>query len=258
MLVLAVALPASAQTTPPDAVQLANGGMLRGTIVENLPGDHVTIQLSTGELRTFPSADVQFAGPAASMPAQVVVPPAPRSAPVALAAPMYGPAVPTVRVHVEADSPDLTLQQVTGTSSAIVSTGRSFATVMIDSFAPLCTAPCDIDLPAHAYILGVSQGQAGARRADHNLLTIDHDMSLALEYESREGARIAGWVTFLVGALAGAGLMLVGITSNNGDDFITWLIAGAVVLSVSEIVGLALAFLNDHADIRQLDGTVRF
>lgn len=272
-LFLTAAVPAVAQTLPPDVVQLANGGMLRGTIVENLPGDHVTIQLTTGEIRTFPSAQVQFAGPAASAPSaapQEVVPPAPSAA---LATPLTRPIIaqpgpipsygavaqpfPTVRLHVEATSPDLTLQQVTGTGTAIVSTGRSFSTIMVDSFAPLCTAPCDIDLPVRAYVLGVSQGQGAARRGDHNLFTLDHDMSLQLEYESREAARIVGWLTFIAGAIAGAGIMLGGILGNT-SDFVTWLIAGSVVLVVSEIVGLALAFLNDHADIRQIDGTVRF
>jgi hypothetical protein len=272
-LLLATAFPASAQPSlPPDVVQLANGGMLRGTIVENLPGDHVTIQLATGDVRTFPSAEVQFAGPAASAPgaAQELVPPAPSGAltvpsrgPILAQPgpiPPYGmapmPSVPSVRIHVDATSPDLTLQQVTGTGTAIVSTGRSFSTVMVDSFAPLCTAPCDILLPAHTYVLGVSQGQGAARRGDHNLFTLDHDLSLEIEYESREGARIAGWITFIVGALAGAGIMLGGIVSSS--DFVTYLVAGSVVLGVAEIIGLSLAFLNDHADIQQIDGTVRF
>lgn len=266
---LGVAASAAAQSLPPDVVRLTNGGMLRGTIVENLPGDHLTIQLATGETRTFPSAEVASAGPAE--PSQEIVPPAPSAS---LAAPTrqpilaqpgpipaYGPPPPmmgpTVRVHVEGTSPDLTLQQVTGTGTAIVSTGRSFATVLVDNFAPLCTAPCDIELPARTYVLGVSRGQGGARRGDHNLFTLGSDTTLELEYESREGARIAGWLTFIVGALGGAGMMLGGILANT-DDFVTWLVAGSVVLGVSEIVGLALAFLNDHADIRQIDGTVRF
>lgn len=273
LVVLLCASSALAQSLPPDVVRLNNGGMLRGTIIENLPGDHVTIQLPTGETRTFPSSDVASAGPATPTPAptQELVPPPPsgplgppmiaQPGPVPL--PGYGiaptPPVPTVRVHVEGTSPDLTLQQVTGTGTAIVSTGRSFATVMVDNFAPLCTAPCDIDLPVRAYVLGVSQGQGAARRGDHNLFTLDADTSLELEYESREGARIAGWITFIGGALAGSGIMLGGILgSSSSDDFVTWLVAGAVVLGVCEIVGLALAFLNDHADIRRIDGTVRF
>jgi hypothetical protein len=266
VIVLAAASPVLAQTVPPDVVQLANGGMVRGTIVENLPGDHVTIQLATGELRTCPSAEVASAGPAPV--AQEVVPPAPGgSLPTPLGRPMiaqpgpvpsYGPGPngPTVHLHVEGTSSDLTLQQVTGTGTAIVSTGRSFATVMVDNFAPLCSAPCDIDLPAHTYVLGVSQGQGPARRGDHNLFTIDGNMSLELEYDSREAARIAGWVVFIGGALAGAGIMLGGILTN--EDMVPWLVAGGVTLAVAEIVGLALAFLNDHADIRRIDGTVRF
>lgn len=264
VLVLAISLPAVAQTMPPDVVRLTNGGMVRGTIVENLPGDHVTIQLTTGEMRTFPSAEVASAGAAAAE----VIPPAPSAAllttPIVAQpgrmAPYAPPGVPTVRVHVEATSPELTLQEVVGTSTGVVSTGRGFSTILIDNFAPLCSAPCDIELQPRAYVLGVSQGQGGARRADHNLFTVDSDMSLELEYESREAARIVGWIVFIGGALAGAGIMLGGILGDGGrgDGWLDWLIAGAVVLGVSEIVGLALAFLNDHADIRRIDGTVRF
>lgn len=270
ILLLSVATVARAQALPPDVVHLTNGGMLRGTIIENLPGDHVTIQLPTGETRTYPSAEVASAGPA-EVPQDIVPPPPSSGVMVPVGPPRVarpgglptygpqGPAAPTIRVHVESTSPELTLQQVTGTGTAIVSTGRSFATVMVDSFAPLCTAPCDVELPAHTYILGVSEGQGAARRGDHNLFTLDADTTLELEYESREGARIAGWIVFIGGALVGAGIMLGGILANSStDDFVTWLIAGSVVLAVSEIVGLALAFLNDHADIREIDGSVRF
>ncbi len=265
VVVLAISLPAVAQTMPPDVVRLTNGGMVRGTIVENLPGDHVTIQLATGEMRTFVSAEVASAGPAPVT--TEVIPPAPGGALVSTPivaqpgriAPYAQSGMPTVRVHVEATSPELTLQEVTGTGAAVVSTGRGFSTIMIDNFAPLCSAPCDIDLQPRTYILGVSQGQGGARRADHNLFTVDSDMSLELEYESREAARIVGWIVFIGGALVGAGVMLGGVLgATGGDGFLDWLIAGAVVLGVSEIVGLALAFLNDHADIRRIDGTVRF
>lgn len=260
VLVLAATSVAIAQPLPPDVVELTNGGMLRGTIIENLPGDHVTIQLPTGEARRFPSAEVLSAGPA-PIPSAPYAPTAPMG-PTILAQPgvSYGPqpaARPTVHVHVEATSPDLTLQMITGSATAFVGTRYGVSTIAVDQFAPLCTAPCDIDLEARAYRLGVSQGQAQAHRADHNLFTIDHDTSLELEYESREGARIAGWIVFIGGVIAGTGIMLGGIL-NDTSNYVTWIIAGTVVLGVCEIVGLALAFLNDHADIRTLDGTVRF
>ncbi len=39
------------------------------------------------------------------------------------------------------------------------------------------------------------------------------------------------------------------LTSSN--DFVVPLIAGGVIVFVAEIVGLAMVYLNDHADIRQ-------
>jgi hypothetical protein len=254
---LAVASVAHAQPLPPDVVELANGGMVRGTIIENLPGDHVTIQLPTGEMRTFASAEVRHAGPT-TVPA---APSGPVMGPPLIAQPgvAYGPpppAQPTVRVHVEASSPELTLQEITGTATAVVAMGRGYSTIAVDQFAPLCTAPCDVQVPARAYRLGVSQGQGQPRRADHNLFTLSHDTSFRLEYESREGFRIAGWIIFIAGELGGLVATLAPLFTNAGD-WTTDLIAGLVVIGVTAIVGLALAFLNDHADITE-DGAVRF
>ncbi|MFO0682683.1 MAG: hypothetical protein U0234_11555 [Sandaracinus sp.] len=260
-LALALVLCASASVVaaqaavPPDVVQLASGGMVRGTIVEAIPGDHVTIQLVTGEVRVISSPEITYAGPTGqapqAAPLQEVIP----------AAPMTPPPPPRprgVHLHVSADegAGELTLQEVVGSATAVVSTGRGFATVSVDQFAPMCTAPCDLEVSPRAYRLGISQGQGDARRADHNLFTIDHDMGLHLEYESREGARIAGWIVFIGGMLAGGGVMLGGL----GDDrnLLTWIIAGSVIFGVSEIIGFALIFLNDHADIRELGDGIRF
>jgi hypothetical protein len=225
---------------PPDVVQLANGGMVRGTIVENIPGDHVTIQIATGEVRMFSAGEVTYAGPTSAPQSIIPSPPMPPMAPPRR----------TVRVHVDAATDDLTLQRVTGTATAVVSSGRGYAQVQIDQFAPLCSAPCDLELEPGPYTLGVSLGQGGARRADHNLFTFSSDTSLSLIYESREGIRIAGWITFIVGGLTGAAIMIAPILSGS-EDFVVPLIAGGAVLIVAEIVGLALAFLNDHADIEQ-------
>jgi hypothetical protein len=223
---------------PPDVVQLANGGMVRGTILENIPGDHVSIQIATGEVRMFSAGEVTYAGPTSTPQAIIPSPPMP-------------PARRTVRVHVDATSDDLTLQRVTGTATAVVSSGNGgFAQVQIDQFAPLCSAPCDIELEPGAYTLGISLGQGSARRADHNLFTFSSDTSIALDYESREGLRIAGWVTFIVGGLTGLGVMLAPVLSGS-DDFLIPMIAGGAIVLVAEVVGLALAFLNDHADIQE-------
>src|SRR5689334_10616230 len=64
--------------TPPDLVRTKDGGMLRGTIVEKVPNDHVEIQLANGQTRTVKMSEVEYAGPAnESAPAPVPPPPPP-------------------------------------------------------------------------------------------------------------------------------------------------------------------------------------
>src|SRR3954471_22558833 len=48
----------------PDVVRLKNGGMLRGTISELVPGGDVVLITATGEERRFAMRDVDYAGPA--------------------------------------------------------------------------------------------------------------------------------------------------------------------------------------------------
>src|SRR5688500_7843319 len=48
-----------------DVVRLKNGGLVRGTIVELLPGESVTITTALGKTREFAMSEVSYAGPAA-------------------------------------------------------------------------------------------------------------------------------------------------------------------------------------------------
>ena len=65
--VLTTAALAQAQV-PPDVVRLRGGGLVRGTIIEHLPGGPVHIQLVTGEERRIEADQVEWAGPATEMP----------------------------------------------------------------------------------------------------------------------------------------------------------------------------------------------
>lgn len=131
--VLALARPSSAQTScvPPDLVTLRDGGMLRGTIAELAPNDHVTIVLVTGETRTVPAAEIAYAGPAGSAPQPASTPPI-----VAAAAspPSSAPAAPPAptrhRLLLEANERDVTFHLITTAAG----TRR---------MRPLCTAPCE-------------------------------------------------------------------------------------------------------------------
>jgi hypothetical protein len=96
--------PASSEAAVSDAVELKNGGYLRGLIIEVQPGSHLSLRLPDGEVRRIPVAEVasaerggkpvELAAVAAggTVPATAAAPPgatgqAPPAAPLAAAAP---------------------------------------------------------------------------------------------------------------------------------------------------------------------------
>ena len=98
---LLVASSANAQSM--DTVELRSGGVVRGTIVELLPGDHVTIQLPSG-IKTFPWGEisrVERAGAQAQQPTYTAPPgttPPPNE-------PLVQPGEPSTRVYIDSSSP---------------------------------------------------------------------------------------------------------------------------------------------------------
>lgn len=247
---VAVASTAAAQT-PPDLVELTNGGVLRGTVVENIPGDHVTVQLATGEVRTLSAAEVARVtlGSAAPVMAPVVVP-------VPVPAPPPG-----IELEVVGEGAEpITLQRLVGSATVAVWTGRGVGTAAIDAFEPVCTAPCTARMEPGTYALGLSMGSGTARRAGHSLWTLDHDTTLALEYESREGIRIGGWVFFAIGTalFLAATLLPLALAPDDTEGLLIGLGAGAGIYVLTLIPFFIMAFMNDHADIRELRDGVRF
>src|SRR6185369_6064889 len=63
------ATPPPAPFVPPDVVLLADGSMVRGTIVESVVNDHVILTTVDGRRLRFDAPAVRWAGPSASMPA---------------------------------------------------------------------------------------------------------------------------------------------------------------------------------------------
>lgn len=54
--------PAAPAIASKDVVRLKNGGIVRGTILESMPNHHVTIQLATGQTRTFRWTEATYVG----------------------------------------------------------------------------------------------------------------------------------------------------------------------------------------------------
>lgn len=253
--VLLATIPAFAQPAAlPDIVQLRDGSYVRGTIVERVEGQYVTIQLAGGDLRQFPFSEVTYAGAAAD---EVPQPPAQTlSAQPALTGPTQ--AVPTpqpgsVQLQVVPARADqrFTLHVLTGSATATVWTGGGVGFARVDSFAPVCTAPCSTNLPPGSYFFGVSQGDGEARRAPGGPFTVDRNMLTAeIEYESREGFRIAGWLWLGIGAVAGLTIMLIPLFGNDYDNYEVPLIVGASIAVGSSLGSLPLLLFNDAARVR--------
>lgn len=242
---LLVASAVSAQT-PPDVIELRNGGTVRGTLVENLPGDHVTIQLTTGEVRTFAASEVLRVGTGEAAA------PSPYAQPIVMA-----PVEPTIELEVRSEEEGVSLHRLTGTASVAVWTGRGVGSAAIDQFQLICTAPCRERVRPGSYTFGVSQGNGMARRAGHSMFQLQGDATLELEYESREGIRIGGWVLFGVasaGYALGATLPLLGGGTDNVLEIL--LIATGAYLAVC-IPVIVMVALNDHADVRQIADAMR-
>lgn len=70
---------APARVPAGDVVRLRNGGVLRGTIAELIPGDRVVIVTAAGDRRELPMSEVTYAGPVDGSP--TVAPPLRRRTP---------------------------------------------------------------------------------------------------------------------------------------------------------------------------------
>jgi hypothetical protein len=239
--------PVGAQSSPPDVVELRDGSFLRGTIVERIEGQYVVLQLVTGEVRRYEMATVVYAGPASARPGEVQVPPPPQTQ-LIMAAPAQPRGVPVTIVPARSDA-RLTAHRLPGTATAAVWTGRGVGTLHIDSFAPLCTAPCEGELEPGSYYFGVSENDGNAQRAGGGPYTITGPTTLEIDYDNRTGLRVAGWITWIAGILGGTLLMTIPLLGS-GNLEAGPLIGGAVVFTVGLAVGLPLAFLNDSPQVR--------
>jgi hypothetical protein len=144
----AFAIPAYAQTPPPplpaptpaptpapapnvggDVIHLKGGGILRGTIIDAIPGNQARIQLATGEIATVPWAQIErIDHSTAQAPSPTPSPATPATGSTAPAPP---PPSVMVYVHIEGGDDVQLLQDKTGNGD----------------WATVCYAPCDKQLP---------------------------------------------------------------------------------------------------------------
>lgn len=239
---LLVAPRASAQST--DRVDFVGGGFVRGTILEHIPGDHVTIQLSNGEVRTIPTGEI--AGISTELAATAATP-----------TPPAAPAAPTATITVTSDLDDLTLHRVTGTAA------MRYSRLSVDSFEMLCAVPCTFSLPLGVHDLAWARGRNPQRFGPH--LEVAGPMALHIEYETHGDDQLLGALLIAGGVLAGGGLIAPGlyeltVATSSGVDVelgLAGVISGGIILLAGVIVGAVFAGHRNRINLRRA-GTVAF
>ena len=188
-----------------DVIRMKNGGLLRGTIIDAIPGAQARIQLATGEIATVPWEEVsgiEHAG-AVAAPSTSTGPALPRpSAPPPSPKPPRSNAI--VWVHIE------------GSDSAHLEMDRYGD----GTWQTACRSPCDIALPVAAdyriaggMIRKSATFQLHGNHGDHVTITVNGG-SVGWLVVGIVIVPIAGLVT-LVAAMVGLAGSAVASTPNN-------------------------------------------
>jgi hypothetical protein len=272
---LVASAPARAEdaAAPPDVVRTRDGGMMRGTIVEKVPDDHVEILLINGQTRSLKMRDVIYAGPAAGDVGAVPPPPALPPPPPSWTPPTWTPPDPVAntavdlgvaRLELKSDQQGLTFHRKSGSSNGVGlgwATGKNGGPIAMgftaDHFERLCTAPCTLDIAPGTYRLGLSLDDGRVVPAQ-TALDLRGRVRLEGTYVSNAGLRTAGWIIFGAGSLLGGVVALqtqdncnTGITGFCSTEF-PYLIPGLVVMAVSELAGLIMGLQPDRAEVQAM------
>lgn len=232
-LILAIALFAA---TPPDIIRLKDGGFMRGTISELVPGDHVVIVLPNGESRTLTMDKVEYAGPDPGLEA-------------APGGPKKAPTVPGVKLHLTSPQKNARFYLPIGMRVGRVEGGAFEQSKVVHSedYKELCRAPCDVTLQAGSYALALAiEGGDPVRSAA--LLDIDGPTSVEGVYTSYSVVRALGWVTSVVGGAVGV-VLLIKPPGGETDLSAGRILPGALTIIGSGILGGILTRVEDDADI---------
>lgn len=267
------ATPATAETSTPapgsdvDLVRLKNGGLVRGKLIELIPGDSVTIVTATGKTREYKMSEVEYAGSAAKDPQAAPAPVAPVATDTSdfgekrseTSAQAGGPAKSYVtvhgreaRLHLISDEPAITFHRQTGSAFAVGTGGAAYAT----GYERVCTTPCDVSLPAGTETLALSRDNKAPLAAE--AVTLPAGTSeVRGSIESRAGIRAAGWVIAIGGTIVGSVLMFTASKKEQNCDFGVCsdmttidtgkLVGGAVVMGAGLGLGIAMVGVRDKA-----------
>ena len=220
----------TAESDGTATVTLTNGALYHGTLIERIQGDHVTLRLVTGEVKTFAWAELA--------PAEVSAPPPPPPA-----KPLEAPGV---LVTLTGDE-GVHLERVTGTETggfgsysdwgSFGGRGRGGMSVL---FGSVCEAPCNVRIDSsYVYrVAGPGYTSTHTFQVSGNAARIDAHMGSMAQ-------RVLGWVVFAGGLVAGT----VGFGGGWACSYLPnctttgWFIAGGVGLAAS-VAGLVMVLTS--------------
>ena len=245
--------------TPPDMVLLKNGGMLRGTISESVPGASVTLMLPNGETRQLAFADVSYAGPASGAPkptATAVAPPAaaPSSNETANGEPRPFAVIHAAEARLSFVSTPAksTLFRRNATANYSGDHSHKFSATGYDE---VCSAPCNVSIPAGTYTFAV--GKSGDDPIELNPLTIPAGVStLKSSLVDKSGTRTAVGVASGVAFILGTALIVVPSLAQSRPTLTPVLIGGALVIGGAFGL-LSIGSFDDEVQLTLTPGTER-
>jgi hypothetical protein len=166
-----------------------------------------------------------------------------------------GPTPDEDSVRVETDGEDLVLMARVSRSTLTLRNDVRSVRVDLHEYADICTLPCDAPLSALGGVLGVSHDDGDPVPAGHVRGVLNEGDVLRVHFDDRSGLRVAGWITAIGGAVLGAVLAIVGLSTATPDALgvpqYPWELigAGTGILVVGLAVGFPLAFLGDAASV---------
>jgi hypothetical protein len=243
---------------PTDVVRLKNGGLLRGSIAELVPGDSVTIVTVAGQTRTFPMAEVAYAGPnekdtegRAAEPSEpaaaaAAASDARRETPVSTpdSRPYVTVNAAQAHLHLTSEPPGLTFHRQVASASGRYGTG-------VQGYERLCTTPCDVTMPAGTETLALSTGNEPAVPAEP--VTFRGGASrVSGTLESNAQLRAGGIVVMLFGAAIGAGMEIGAVAGVANGNELSWplLVGGLAVFAGGMGAGAAMMTTRDDAAVQ--------
>jgi hypothetical protein len=245
----ATAASASPATTPPsagiDTVQLRNGTVYRGQVLEIQPNSHVSIAVPGAGTKKVAWADVEkvivasYTGPLP--PSTTAGTPAPYvAASTPLDAPMQGP---RARVRIHAKTPVLLYRKPAGT----------------EAWSKACASPCDVELPiGDAYRLtgnGVPQTKEFRLEAPAG-----GSVEISFAPPSMPGMLFGGTLAYGGAIAAYVGLLVTLASTGSSASKSDARTAGLVTMGVGTgvgVLGLLLFLHSSGTDIDQKSGAAR-